>query len=96
MTTEIEKELFKVYGVRAKSEVAQIGESLGFCNTTIKYVYPPITNEKFSILIQFIIDKGWTLDRREDIKISTPKTLIGMYSDLAEHDCLQIKEILEK
>ena len=37
------EELCKLLGIVPKTEVTQIGESLGFCNTTIKKVYPDLT-----------------------------------------------------
>ena len=37
------EELCKLLGIIPRTDVTQIGESLGFCNTTIKKVYPDLT-----------------------------------------------------
>ena len=37
------EELCKLLGIEPKTEVTQIGQSLGFCNTTIKKIYPDLT-----------------------------------------------------
>lgn len=43
--SDIEKEFFEAFGIEPKTEVTQIGESLGFCNTTIRKLYPSITSD---------------------------------------------------
>ena len=44
MTSKLEQEFFEAMGVHCKKEVNQIGNTLGLCNTTIKCIYPTITD----------------------------------------------------
>lgn len=82
----IEQEFFEAFGIEPKCITEEIGNILGFCNTAIKYIYPPITPEIVLGLIKIIISKDYVFNIWETNMFTNNDKYIANASNSVRHD----------